>query len=554
MSATTIPASKTARTTIAASKAARTTRPRPGPATDIQAMLRRFTELRRLIGYHGLDYRRPGHQPTFKVWRYKNDRIRAALNGVPGNYTRAPSNKEMMEAVAGKHSILFEASGHDKVLRTLAQWDIDCKKAEGGPETLAQCRLALQVIVDNFPEFRGLFITRSTSGNCLHGTFEVRKGGEGDVALNGALSQLRLAGRWILEGLHARGLCPLVTAIELNGDATEIEWDNSGHWKDGVWVKGVCTYVKAGKLARLPVAEIIEDPDGWDARPVIGTEWMCRTQQRMRDQALRFPPAALGFIDPPAPTKPRRKHRKTQTVPVESEPRMAGSLAGHPFSDDEIQRIRGPYLEVARTLFPDGLTTSTRDRVKHADIAMGLAVHVHMMKDHTAEDQSMSTKRAGALWGLAHKAGITPRAYSHKKWAAIRRALVEWGYIDEPEGGWDYWRGEVGFDGRYQKGRCCKYYFTADLLGIMEVAIEEGEEERGGEGVGSTQAVTSPPPLDPPPGQAKKRVHLLPDYHFPVSKYSLRDSICRRMGLPTHSQDPILRGNASDYYGLTAAA
>ena len=52
----------------------------------------------------------------------------------------------------------------------------------------------------------------------------------------------------------------------------------------------------------------------------------------------------------------------------------------------------------------------------------------------------------------------------------------------------------------------------------------------------------------------KQRVHLLPDYVFPPSKYALRDSICRRMGLPTHPQDPVLRGKAGDYYGLTAAA
>ncbi len=76
-------------------------------------------------------------------------------------------------------------------------------------------------------------------------------------------------------------------------------------------------------------------------------------------------------------------------------------------------------------------------------------------------DGSMPVMRVKTIWDAAYRAGDTSRAFSFRRFTAIRDMLSDMGFLE--------WEDET-----YSFGKACKWRASGELMGMIEEALNAG--------------------------------------------------------------------------------
>lgn len=183
------------------------------------------------------DHRKEGFRRTTR--RQVLNCFRGLRFGLPGCHLPRMTNSLMMEHMAGKLILYFQADGRYEVAETLICIDIDCHE-RGSYEGACAC---VAWLVDH--GFPGLFWSRSTNGRGVHAYVRVDKVQTNDRGLDRALLEFErwlkfqlAVQKWDIEDIEVKGRPPLYT------------WGDEKYELLGV---------KMGSLAKLPV-EAVDRP------------------------------------------------------------------------------------------------------------------------------------------------------------------------------------------------------------------------------------------------------------------------------------------------------
>ena len=163
-------------------------------------------------------------------------------------------------------------------------------------------------------------------------------------------------------------------------------------------------------------------------------------------------------------------------------------------SKEELQKLDGHYLEVAKTLLGVHRLKAGRVVATVKDLALFL-MQLKFFSQHMNEDGSMPFARFEALWTALYKAGDIDRAFDPKRFAALRNYLSSLELLDWKDDTYKqgHWEGD-----RKVGGYACKWKASDKLMGMLE---EEKREERT-----SLAGTSSPSRLQ----QTVESLHRLP--------------------------------------------
>lgn len=354
-------------------------------------------------------------------------------------------NAAMADHFAGRETFYFTADGRcngtDEVLINI---DIDCHRSG----TLAGALAFARHLRDT--RFPNLYFEASTHGKGAHGYIVVVKGDLGDIGLNPALQRLDRE----LKAELARGSWD-VEDVEVKGHAPEFGWG---------WGKYELQTYKSGQLAKLP-REALERAEELMATTRVPVDEL----RRVKAHEVMRPEVGRPRGPCPCVTGVTRRER-------------VGSIEGRHFDSEELARLEGGYLDLARELLGAGkMVASGRKVVTAEDMAIFLML-LRFFTAHMNQDGSLPTARWREMWKALHEAGDVSRPWCHRRYAAMRNHLSEKRLLAWDDEG--YWVGGTGGGGGHVPGKAARWHAGARLVELMEAGERtlDGRGDSRGEG------------------------------------------------------------------------
>ena len=158
--------------------------------------------------------------------------------------------------------------------------------------------------------------------------------------------------------------------------------------------------------------------------------------------------------------------------------RRSGSIAGHHFGPEELAKLGGGYLSLAKELLGETKLVATgRKVVTEEDLAVFLMV-LRFFTSNMNADGSLPVARWREMWTALFGAGDVGRAWCHHRFATMRnflsdKSLIAW--QDE-----SFVVGVYGEDGRFVPGKAAKWKASEELMAKME-AVDVQEAGVGGD-------------------------------------------------------------------------
>ncbi len=363
-----------------------------------------------------------------------NEEVLAAF--AAGDWLPKMNNADFDDHFAGRQTNYFTGNGSLRAEELLAMIDIDCH--ERG--TLAEAvRFALYLKEYHFPN---LYFETSTNGNGVHGYIVVQKYDAGAPFVNQVLKRLDYhlkkilrSGDWDVETVEIKGMCP------------EFTWNGDGR----------LTNYKSGLLAKLP-----------------------RDRHRFAELMDTTRVDCFELAKLPLPPKKQKERSAGRTVrnSAASVPRsVAGSVTGKVIGDEELEKVQGHYLKVARTLMENHvLRTSGRSVVTAEDVAIFLML-LRFFTMNMNEDGTLPQVRFKRMWQCLYECGDVDRPFDDKRFATIRNYLSSLDLLD-----WENEKYQIGWmdeNGRYHKGRAACWKageVLMEMLDSLDVVVEEREK------------------------------------------------------------------------------
>jgi hypothetical protein len=326
-----------------------------------------------------------------------------------------------------------------------------------------------------------------------------------ETEVNGSLKKLQEYVRRRLDEGHARGLYSDITDVEVKGTCFVPEW------KDGR-----CVEVRCGQLAKIPVTAL-DRPREFLALSKV-TMGVLNILHR---KPITLPQTPVQVVD----SKPTDRKRK-------------GSTRTHPIPRAVIERIDSAYMAVAQKYVPQRLQTSGRHVATAEDVAIYLAIAGYIT-GRQGEDRVMPSRRIEAIWKAMYKAKDVRRPHCVKRVAAIRNHLSDLGLIawqDER-----FWSPDKcdRFGGKAQKGVCCKYSLSSELMEELGLADQSNSLSPQRESTAGT---------DPVILQLNQMREVTIEQNTSTNSQELRLLTLERPMIR-----PIRVGWASEYWGREAA-
>ena len=343
------------------------------------------------------------------------------------------TNQDFIDHRQGDATFYFAGDFRSKAAETLGLIDIDCKKTGTLEGALAFADFLKE---HHFPN---LYIEVSTHGKGAHGFFVLNKYDYGATFINNLL--LHRLQPWLRQILDEQGFD--VENVEIKGTLPVVEWGEEKY--------EVLTY-KSGTLAKLPR---IETPE--------------------REEALRNT-TVLTVND--LQSLPVVEEDKGSVVRRRSSP-QAGSISGKHISEEELQKVNGHYRLVAESLLEvHSLKTSGKTVATIEDAAIFLML-LKFFTQNMNPDGSLPVNRWLEMWKAVFEAGDIDRSFCPQRFKTIRDHLSGLGLLD--------WRDEtyrIGWtdeDGKYHKGKACKWQASEELMEKLEIpAVAAVVKKRGG--------------------------------------------------------------------------
>jgi len=338
--------------------------------------------------------------------------VRPYLAGNWGSGVRKLTLAAVIRHLVGDDTAYFTANSLGD--ETLLMIDIDCH-ATGTLE--GATRFAEHLKRNYFPD---LYYEVSTHGNGIQGFVVVDRRLWKDADYK---EVVRNAEKWLKRVL--RNTTFDVEDVELKGTPLVVSW--GGRRRE---VRDV-TY---GFLAKMPR----------DWRRFA--EWQGTTRMTAHD--LRRLPERFPVPEAEPEPQPERE------VPV---PKVAkGSVSGKLIAPEVISKLEPLAKELLRLGTPK-VTGQSRAVVVAEDVQTALAVVRACTLDMNA-DGSMPVMRVKAIWDAAFRAGDTTRAFSFRRFAAIRDMFSDMGLLE--------WEDET-----YSFGKACRWRASGELMGMTEKAL-----------------------------------------------------------------------------------
>jgi hypothetical protein len=392
------------------------------------------------------------------------NRIRDSLNSDPLTsgcraFCRSISHRMLWEHQVGERTLCFTGNGQKKAPESLFLIDVDCKDR---PNPVQARQFLEDLKADpHVPDFARLFVEPSSSGGGAHGYgVLVKSPGLGAEAVNNCLKALQVYVRRRLAEGHPLGLYGDITDVEIKGTCFVPDWKDER-----------CVEVRCGQLAKIPVTAL-DRPREFLGLAKVPVEVLCR----LHSAPIAFPEASLAAAS-----------SKTTDV----SPRRKGSTRTHPIPRAVIERIGSVYSAVAHKYAPRPLPTSGRHVATVEDVAIYLAIAGYITL-HQGEDKAMPSRRIEAIWNAMYKAEDVRRPHCVKRVAAIRNHLSDLGLIAwEDERFWS--PDKCGrFGGNAQKGVCCKYGLSPEIMEELGLSGQETGLSQARESTAGTDPVILP--------------------------------------------------------------
>jgi hypothetical protein len=170
--------------------------------------------------------------------------------------------------------------------------------------------------------------------------------------------------------------------------------------------------------------------------------------------------------------KEGKRANKTSVVSGGVKKKVSGSISGHHFGEDELSKLGGGYLSLARELKGETKLIATgRKVVTEEDLAVFLMV-LRFFTNNMNADGSLPVARWREMWRALNEAGDVERGWCHHRFARMRNFLSEKGLLSwEDE---DFRIGVFGDDGVFVPGQAAKWRAGEELLSMMEkVELQE---------------------------------------------------------------------------------
>ena len=349
------------------------------------------------------------------------------------SFLKRISNMNFVDHFDEVSTFYFSGAAEPKKPETLVLVDIDCKKTG----TLEGAMAFAEFLREH--HFANLYIEVSTHGRGAHGYFVLEKCEFGDEYINRLLlhrlqswlRQLLKEGDWDVENVEIKGTLPVI-----------------------VWGKErlEVTNYRSGTLAKLPR---------------LGTS--------EKEESLRNTTRLSVYDLMKLPVVEKDKPEIDREANVGGD--VAGSVTGKAISDDEVEKIDGHYRLLAHTVLEThALRTAGRTVVTVEDIAIFLLL-LRFFNTNMNQDGSMPVKRWKKMWQALFEAGDINRAFCPQRFKAIRDFLSSLQLLD--------WKDEtyrIGWydeDGKYHKGKACKWQASDKLLKMLQEPAEQAHYEKG---------------------------------------------------------------------------
>ncbi len=386
--------------------------------------------------------------------------------GMWGRRLSRLKNKDMSDHFSGKKTFYFTADGRSSVPEVLVNIDIDC---HGSGSLEGAIAFAEHLKATQFP---GLYFEASTNGNGVHGFIVVVKRNLGDEGLNSVLGWLD---KWLKAEL-SKGVWD-VEDVEVKGHCPEFTW--------GFGKYELKTY-KSGQLAKLPREALTR------AEELLGTTRIAVDELRR----LKVPATKVGSIVPepgklrcPRPVVVEQIEREVAAVKsdasvvfkVEQTLQMSavvetigktvsGSIVGRHFGDEELAKLKGGYLSLAKDLLGEKRLVATgRKVVTEGDLAVFLML-LRFFSLNMNVDGSLPTARWREMWTALFEAGDIERGWCHHRFARMRNFLSDKDLIDWQDE--DFVVGVYGDDGRFIPGKAAKWRADSKFMSMFDEAEE----------------------------------------------------------------------------------
>jgi hypothetical protein len=360
-------------------------------------------------------------------------------------------NIDLDDHFNNRKTFYFTADGRSSVAEVLINIDIDC---HGAGSLAGEIAFAEHLMATLFPN---LYYETSTNGNGVHGYIVVVKGDLGDEGLNSALIVLDRwlkhelsSGKWDVENVEVKGQCP------------EFTW--------GMKKFELKTY-KSGQLAKLPREALTR------ADELLGT-----TRIKVEElRRFRVPEAVKVESDASVVSEKKRPEKSA----VSEKKKRTGSIAGRHFGEDELAKLNGGYLSLAKDLIGEKRLVATgRKVVTVEDLAVFLML-LRFFTNNMNADGSLPTARWREMWMALYSCGDIERGWCHHRYARMRNFLEEQGLLSwENE---DFTVGVFDDAGRFVPGEAAKWTAGEELMemmeqgGVLELVVldeEKKEEEK----------------------------------------------------------------------------
>lgn len=349
-------------------------------------------------------------------------------------------NAQMADHFAAKKTFYFTADGRSATREVLVNIDVDCHASGSLAGAIA---FAEHLKVTRFPN---LYFETSTNGNGVHGFFVVVKGDLGDEGLNSAFG---LLDRWLKHEL-SKGDWD-VENVEVKGHAPEFGWGRE---------KFELRTYKSGQLAKLP-REALTRAEELRGTTRIAVDELRRLKVPSVKESVDSVVLKLGKTQSPR-----------SVVTGGTGKKVSGSITGRHFGEDELTRLKGSYLSLARELLGDTKLVATGRKIVTLE---DLAVFLLLLKFFTLNmnlDGSLPTARWREMWTELHESGDIERAWCHHRFARMRNYLTQKDLLSwEDE---DFVAGVVGENGQFIPGKAAKWRACEELMARMEeIEVQE---------------------------------------------------------------------------------
>ena len=388
----------------------------------------------------------------------KNDDVRyhfqCLKSGWFGRRLSRLTNADMSDHFGGTKTFYFTADGRSSTPEVLVNIDIDCHKSGSLAGAIAFAEHLRSA------KFSNLYYEASTNGKGVHGYIVVEKGDLGDEGLNGALVVLD---RW-LEAELSNGYWD-VEVVEIKGHCPEFTWGRE---------KFELKSYKSGQLAKLP-------------RQALARADELRGTTKVTVDELRKLPVPTADESEASVVHRARKARldssfsvpesenweqEPSVVPEKAKKTKSGSIAGHHFGEEELAKLGGGYLSLAKEFLGDRKLVATGRRVvTEEDVAVFLMI-LKFFSNNMNADGSLPVARWRGMWGSLFSAGDVGRAWCHHRFATMRNFLTDQGLLSWEEE--EFVVGVVDEAGWFMPGRASKWKAGEELMAKLE-AVEVGE-------------------------------------------------------------------------------